>query len=142
MSTDKPVVVYGASGYTGRLIAEYLREFNLPFVNTELAVSQFERVDAAAREIGRDPKEIIRSAALVVAIGRDEAELAKRAEAIGRDVADLKQNGLAGSPAEAVDTIGRWQEETGIRRLYLQVLDLSDLDHIELVAAEVVPQLG
>ena len=31
MST-KPVVVYGASGYTGRLICEYLREYNLPFV--------------------------------------------------------------------------------------------------------------
>ena len=28
----KPVIVYGASGYTGRLICEYLREFNLPFV--------------------------------------------------------------------------------------------------------------
>jgi short subunit dehydrogenase-like uncharacterized protein len=32
MSTDKPVVVYGASGYTGRLICEYLREFHVPFV--------------------------------------------------------------------------------------------------------------
>jgi hypothetical protein len=32
VSTDKPVVIYGASGYTGRLVAEYLREFNLPFV--------------------------------------------------------------------------------------------------------------
>ena len=32
MSTDKPVVVYGASGYTGRLVCEYLREFNVPFV--------------------------------------------------------------------------------------------------------------
>jgi short subunit dehydrogenase-like uncharacterized protein len=32
MSTDKPVVVYGASGYTGRLICEYLREFNVPFI--------------------------------------------------------------------------------------------------------------
>jgi hypothetical protein len=30
--TDKPVVVYGASGYTGRLICEYLREYNVPFV--------------------------------------------------------------------------------------------------------------
>jgi F420-dependent oxidoreductase-like protein len=140
----RPPVIIGGGGKkrTPALAARFADEFNLPFVNTELAASQFERVDAAAREIGRDPKEIIRSAALVVAIGRDEAELAKRAEAIGRDVADLKQNGLAGSPAEAVDTIGRWQEETGIRRLYLQVLDLSDLDHIELVAAEVVPQLG
>jgi len=32
MSSDKPVIVYGASGYTGRLVCEYLREFNLPFV--------------------------------------------------------------------------------------------------------------
>lgn len=32
VTTDKPVVIYGASGYTGRLVAEYLREFNLPFV--------------------------------------------------------------------------------------------------------------
>jgi short subunit dehydrogenase-like uncharacterized protein len=32
VSTDKRVIVYGASGYTGRLICEYLREFNVPFV--------------------------------------------------------------------------------------------------------------
>jgi short subunit dehydrogenase-like uncharacterized protein len=32
MSNGKPVVVYGASGYTGRLVCEYLREFNVPFV--------------------------------------------------------------------------------------------------------------
>ncbi|GAA1995800.1 DUF5938 domain-containing protein [Microbacterium pumilum] len=32
MSTDKPVVVYGVSGYTGRLICEYLRELSVPFV--------------------------------------------------------------------------------------------------------------
>jgi short subunit dehydrogenase-like uncharacterized protein len=31
-STPKPVVVYGASGYTGRLICEYLREYNVPFL--------------------------------------------------------------------------------------------------------------
>jgi Family of unknown function (DUF5938)/Saccharopine dehydrogenase NADP binding domain len=32
MASKKPVIVYGASGYTGRLICEYLREYNLPFV--------------------------------------------------------------------------------------------------------------
>ncbi len=32
MSGDRPVVVYGASGYTGRLICEYLREYHVPFV--------------------------------------------------------------------------------------------------------------
>jgi short subunit dehydrogenase-like uncharacterized protein len=32
MPTDKQVVVYGASGYTGRLICEYLREYGIPFL--------------------------------------------------------------------------------------------------------------
>jgi short subunit dehydrogenase-like uncharacterized protein len=32
MTSDKPVVVYGASGYTGRLVCEYLREYNVPFI--------------------------------------------------------------------------------------------------------------
>src|ERR1700728_1372798 len=32
MSSDKQVVVYGASGYTGRLICEYLRELGVPFI--------------------------------------------------------------------------------------------------------------
>ncbi|MBG6097038.1 DUF5938 domain-containing protein [Nocardioides luteus] len=32
MSDNKPVVVYGASGYTGRLVCEYLRELGVPFV--------------------------------------------------------------------------------------------------------------
>ncbi|MPY78516.1 MAG: saccharopine dehydrogenase [Actinophytocola sp.] len=32
MTTNKPVVIYGASGYTGRLVAEFLREYNLPFI--------------------------------------------------------------------------------------------------------------
>ena len=31
-NTKKPVVVYGASGYTGRLVCEYLREYNIPFI--------------------------------------------------------------------------------------------------------------
>ncbi|PVG83527.1 saccharopine dehydrogenase [Nocardioides gansuensis] len=30
--SDKPVIVYGASGYTGRLVCEYLRQFNVPFL--------------------------------------------------------------------------------------------------------------
>ncbi|MCW2958026.1 MAG: hypothetical protein JWP18_829 [Solirubrobacterales bacterium] len=32
MSSQHPVVIYGASGYTGRLVAEYLREYHVPFV--------------------------------------------------------------------------------------------------------------
>ena len=32
MSDPRPVVIYGASGYTGRLVAEFLREYSIPFV--------------------------------------------------------------------------------------------------------------
>lgn len=81
------------------------------------------------------------SNALVVCVGRDDAEVARRAAAIGRDVAELKANGLAGSPAEVVDKLGRYAA-IGSSRAYLQVLDLEDLDHLELISAQVQSQLG
>jgi F420-dependent oxidoreductase-like protein len=139
----RPPVIIGGHGKkrTPELAARFADEFNLPFATPEVAAAQFERVDAAADEIGRDPAGITRSIALTVAIGRDGGEVAKRAAAIGRDLAELRQNGLAGSPAEAVDTIGKWREQAGVSRLYLQVLDIGDLDHLELIAAEVAPQL-
>jgi alkanesulfonate monooxygenase SsuD/methylene tetrahydromethanopterin reductase-like flavin-dependent oxidoreductase (luciferase family) len=137
-------VIIGGHGKkrTPALAARFANEFNLPFASTEVANAQFALVDAAAREIGRDPAEIVRSVALVVAVGRDDGDVTKRAAAIGRDVEGLKAAGLAGTPAEVVDTIGRWREQTGITRLYLQVLDLADLDHIEFIASEVAPQLA
>jgi alkanesulfonate monooxygenase SsuD/methylene tetrahydromethanopterin reductase-like flavin-dependent oxidoreductase (luciferase family) len=73
--------------------------------------------------------------------GRDEAEVHRRAKAIGREAADLRRTDFAGTPAELVDRLGRLAE-TGASRAYLQVLDLGDLDHLELVATEVAPQLS
>jgi len=142
--THRPPVIIGGRGKkrTPELAARFADEFNLPFATPEIAAAQFERVEAAAREIGRDPAEITRSVAMTVAIGRDDAEVAKRAAAIGRDLAQLKEDGLAGTPAEVVDTIGKWREQTGISRLYLQVLDLGDLDQIEFIASEIAPELG
>lgn len=46
MSSKKPVIVYGASGYTGRLICEYLREYNIPFI---AAGRSKEKLDAAMK---------------------------------------------------------------------------------------------
>jgi hypothetical protein len=81
------------------------------------------------------------SAALVLCVGKDEEEFARRAAAIGRDTDELRAHGVAGTPAEAVETLGRYAE-AGAHRIYLQVLDLADLDHLDLIAAEVAPQLG
>jgi F420-dependent oxidoreductase-like protein len=139
----RPPVIIGGMGKkrTPALAARYADEFNLPFTDADTAAAQFARVEAAAKEAGRDPKEIVRSAALVAAVGRDGAEVSRRAKAIGRDEDELRNNGLCGTPAEVVETIGRWREKTGITRLYLQMLDMSDLDHLELIAAEVARQL-
>lgn len=136
-----PVLVGGlGKKKTPALAAAYADEFNLPFVDEETTAAQFGRVRRAAEQIGRDPDDITWSNALVLCVGEDEAEIARRAAAIGREVDELRTNGLAGTPSEVVEKIQRYQA-LGAERIYLQTLDLSDLDHLRLVAAEVAPHL-
>ena len=80
------------------------------------------------------------SSAVVLCCGRDESQVRRRAAAIGRDVDEMRENGGAvGTPDEVVAVIERYRA-AGASRLYLQTLDLADLDHIELVASAVAPQ--
>jgi F420-dependent oxidoreductase-like protein len=138
-----PVIVGGhGPKRTPRLAARSATEFNVAFAPIDVVAAQFGRVDEACRAIGRDPAEVRHSAAQTIAVGRTDEEVAKRALTIGRDADDLRANGLAGTPAEVVDRLGQWREQTGVTRMYLQLLDLADLDQVELVAAEVAPQLG
>jgi F420-dependent oxidoreductase-like protein len=137
-----PPVLIGGRGrkQTPALTARYADEFNLPFVDEETTAAQFARVRAACVEIGRDPDGLTWSNALTVCVGRDEAEVVRRAEAIGRTAADLRANALAGTVPEVVDTIGRYAA-LGSQRIYLQVLDLADLEHLHLIADEVTPHV-
>lgn len=138
-----PPIIIGGGGAvrTPRLAARYADEFNLPFSPIDGFVKQCERVRAACEAIDRDPDDLVYSAALVVACGIDDAEVARRAEAIGRDADDLRRTAAGGTVAEVVDTIGRWGE-AGADRIYLQVLDLDDLDHVRLLGGEVLPHLS
>ncbi|MRH86678.1 TIGR03560 family F420-dependent LLM class oxidoreductase [Nocardia sp. SYP-A9097] len=138
-----PVVIGGMGAKrTPRIAAQYADEFNVPFQSAETCAEQFDRVRRAAKDTGRDPEEITFSNALVACVGATDAEVARRAAAIGREVDELKANGLAGSPEEVVDKIGRYAEIAGTSRVYLQILDLSDLDHLELIADRVMSRLG
>jgi F420-dependent oxidoreductase-like protein len=139
-----PPVIVGGHGpkRTPALAARFASEANVPFVGMDAVAAQFARVDAACREIGRDPDELVRSVAQTIAVGRDDAEVARRALTIGKDAADLRATGLAGTVAEVVDRLGQWRDKTGITRIYLQLMDMADLDQVELIAAEVAPQLG
>ncbi|MEV6007069.1 LLM class F420-dependent oxidoreductase [Streptomyces sp. NPDC051976] len=137
-----PVLVGGMGAKrTPELAARYADEFNVPFASIEDTATQFARVREAVRAAGRGAREMVYSNALVAVVGKDDAEVARRASSIGREVDELKANGLAGSPAEVVDKIGRYAEQ-GATRFYLQILDLDDLDHLELISSEVQSQLG
>ncbi|MGG8407001.1 LLM class F420-dependent oxidoreductase [Streptomyces sp. 12297] len=137
-----PVLIGGhGASRTPRLAARYADEFNIPFASVADTRRQFGRVRDAAERIGRDSGELVYSNALVVCVGRTDAEVARRAAAIGREVDELKANGLAGSPAEVVEKIGAYRE-AGSSRIYLQVLDLHDLDHLELISSQVMSRLG
>jgi alkanesulfonate monooxygenase len=142
VQSPRPPVLLGGKGKrrTPALAARYADEFNVPFASVEYSAELIDRIRDACAEMGRDPATLRMSNALVLCCGRDEAEVKRRAAAIGRDPAELREKGLAGTPAEVVDKIGRYAD-IGSQRIYLQVLDLDDLDHLDLVAAEVAPQV-
>lgn len=137
-----PVLIGGMGPKrTPALAARYAAEFNVPFSSVADTERQFGRVREAAEAAGRAPSDLVYSNALVVCVGKDDAEVARRAAAIGRQVPELKENGLAGTPAEVVEKLGSYAE-AGSQRCYLQILDLSDLDHLELIAAGVMSQVS
>jgi F420-dependent oxidoreductase-like protein len=138
-----PPIIIGGYGTkrTPALAARYAQEFNLPFPPLDAYAESVARVKQACMAAGRDPDSLRTTVAVVVCCGRDEAEFRRRADAIGRAPDELRENGAAGLPREVVDKL-RAFEEAGAETAYLQVLDLSDLDHLRLLAAEVMPTVG
>jgi F420-dependent oxidoreductase-like protein len=134
-----PIVLGGQGGpKSARLAGTYASEYNCAFVPAERMKETHDKVRAACDAAGRDPASMVYSAALVLCCGETETDVERRAAVIGREVSELRENGLAGSPAEVLDKLGRYAE-AGAERFYLQVLDLSDLDHLHLVAEQVMP---
>jgi F420-dependent oxidoreductase-like protein len=135
--SPRPPIILGGAGHvkTPRLAARFADEFNTPFHGLEAASAQYDRVRAACEEAGRDPSTMTFSAALTVCCGRDEAEIERRAQAIGRPVERID---AAGTPEQIASTL-RGFADAGATRAYLQVLDLDDLDHIALLGAELAP---
>jgi F420-dependent oxidoreductase-like protein len=142
VQSPRPPVIIGGHGKkrTPSLAARYADEFNVPFSKISEVASYYDRVREASDEIGRATPPAF-SAAAIVCVGRDDAEVRRRAAAIGREVDEMRENGgVVGTPAEAVETIQRYAA-AGATRLFLQTMDLTDLDHVELVASAVAPQL-
>ena len=144
VQSPHPPIVIGGTGAkrTPALAAEFAAEFNAPFATIDVVRTQFERVADAVAAAGRAADSIVYSSAFVLCAGRDDAEVSRRAAVIGREVDEMRSNSpLVGTPAEIVDKLGPWGE-LGVQRVYAQLLDMSDLAHLELLASEVIPQLG
>ena len=138
----RPPVLIGGGGArrTPRLAARFADEFNVAFRSLADSAAGFGRVREACEAAGRYPASMIFSVAQTVCCGKDEAEFRRRAAAIGEDPEDLRVNGIGGTPGEVAAKIAEFAE-IGAERVYLQVLDLSDLSHLELLASDVLPQV-
>jgi len=136
----RPPVIVGGLGKrrTPALAARYADEFNVGFAPVSDFRTLVAAVTAACEQAGRDPSSMTWSTAQVLCCGEDEEAYRRRAAAIGREPDQLRATGLAGTVAEVTDKLGTFAD-AGAQRIYLQVLDLSDLDHLRLVAAELAP---
>src|SRR5690606_25272465 len=104
------------------------------------------------RAVGRDIDQIERSIMLAHVIGRDEAEVHERARAYmaitGREgdvdetLQAMRERGLlVGTVDEVVESI-KARERQGIDRIMLQTMDMDDIPALELIAAEIMPQVS
>jgi F420-dependent oxidoreductase-like protein len=136
-----PIILGGAGKKrSAALAAVHADEYNSAFQPARESRQVFDRIRAALDSAGRPADSMTYSVAQIICVGRTETELRGRAERIGRDLAELRTNGLAGTPTEVVDKLGTFAE-TGASRAYLQLMDLTDVDQLELIATEVAPQL-
>jgi F420-dependent oxidoreductase-like protein len=133
-----PIIIGGAGPKrTPRLAATYAAEFNTPFRSAAQAKEHFTAVSAACEAIGRDPKTMNFSSAQVIVCADSNAELERRAKAVGREVEDLRINGLFGSAKEIAEQLKGYRE-AGATRVYVQILDLSDLEHIAQIGEQLI----
>jgi F420-dependent oxidoreductase-like protein len=143
MQQPGPPIIVGGWGTrrTPALAARFADEYNVPFGSVADAAAQFERVQAACAALPQPRATPIRlSAAQTVCCGRSDAEVRRRAEAIHRDPDALRESGVCGTPDEVVARLREFAA-VGVERMYLQVLDLADLDQLDLIAAEVMPHV-
>ena len=141
VQSSVPIIIGGRGlKKTPALAAQYATEFNMPFVVIDDFVGQCSRVREACTAIGREPSTLKYTCAQTIVCGVDNAEVARRAKNIGREVAELTESGLCGTPDQVIAKIKQWGA-AGSETVYLQILDLDDLEHLDLIAKQVLPHI-
>jgi F420-dependent oxidoreductase-like protein len=146
-----PVIVGGSGGRKSiALAARWANEYNTLFVNVEECRARRQTVEQAWEGAGRDPTTTRLSLMLTCIVARDKAELRERAARLlkWRDrnddvdgfIREHAANHLVGLVDEVVDKLHRFAE-VGVDRVMLQHLIHDDLDMVELIAQEIVPNV-
>ena len=145
----RPRIITGGQGTPRgyRIAARYADEFNLSSSTPSTAERKQRELDEACAAIGRDPKTLTRSAMVGALVGRDDAEVARRADAIlesfgerGSGTAWLNERRsrwILGTPDEA-RAMARRFGDAGIERIMLQDFVPLDLEHIDLLAEALI----
>jgi alkanesulfonate monooxygenase SsuD/methylene tetrahydromethanopterin reductase-like flavin-dependent oxidoreductase (luciferase family) len=139
-----PPIIVGGRGpkRTPELAARFADEFNMPFKTVAETATAFQRVRAAAEAYARPAgRALTLSAGVVAAIGRTDAEAQRRAAPLHVPSALPPEDPVIGSPDQLVQRLGELAE-VGATRVHLRVLDMTDLDHVELIASSVLPQVA
>jgi len=134
-----PVIVGGdGPTRTPALAARYATEFNIGFVDDPTVDAAFRRVRAAAEAIERDPDDLKYSVAQPTVVGETDQDFERRCAATGQNPEEIRSANLGGSPEKFVDRLGRLRD-LGADRVYIQLLDLADTDHMALIADLITP---
>ena len=144
-----PLIVGGAAkpGTVGPAV-RFADEYNTPYANAEQCRERRAIVDEACERAGRDPSSMTFSIMTGVIVGRDRTEVLERAhrtmqrtEAIGDPSGWILEQRADGWVIGTVDEVAahlRTLAEAGVERFFLQHLDHSDLDTVELLGGDVL----
>ena len=141
----RPPLITGGLGKvrTPYLAVRYADEMNVPPAERGAAEERFGLVREVCRRRGRQPSSLLLSAGLVVCCGRSGPAVRERIEkvcaSIGYTPSLIRAQGGAGSPETVLERLSELHT-AGAGRAYLQIIDLADLDHLQLLAEEVLPE--
>ena len=134
-----PIIVGGTGPRrTPQLAARFAAEYNGSYATDDDIPKMLRRREQACVAIGRDPRSLTFSIMASLAVGTTERDRAARAAASGKTPEVVRLTGVGGTPAQAVERLRRL-EDAGVQRIYLQFPGFTDVDHLALVAEEVLP---
>ena len=145
-----PLIMGGRAGpRSAALAARWADEYDVVYVDPFEAKERVDRVSAACEAIDRDPGTVRRSLLTKTIVGADEAEVRRRAAELmawqeedgDADVflEDLRGTHVVGTPDQVLERLAEFAA-AGIQRVLVHQLVHTDLDQVELIGREIVPE--